>query len=506
MRVIGTAGHVDHGKSTLIAALTGTHPDRLKEEQAREMTIELGFGWLTLPNAPYRPNSDEHKRMLSQFTHLSNIDSLVLLQGKRLTAIGVRGVEVAQLQPLTAPGARLLQLPPVPWPVSSWLKLGLGLGLLGWAAFLRRRARPAPAAPVPAAAPAPAPAPAAAPPRAVESLDRLMEVDSLGVHLGRSLLSLADPAQGGKLQERVVSIRRHVGLELGLVVPRVKFRDNLALPAHEYTILVRDCVVARGTIRADQFLAIGPLEKLGALPGAVVHDPTYGMTGKWIAPHCRGDGERLGCMIFDPVSVLATHMTEIVRKHADELLGLAEVCRALQADKLHPLAQEIAAHGADRIVVWKVMRLLLQEGVSVRDQVAILESIAEQVHLTCDPGLLAEFARAKLARPISHELANQSGTINVITLDPACELRLEQCLREEPIDPDEGLKIVQAIGVQVTLLQERGLQPVLLISPWLRPRLRKLAHRSFPHLKFLSWNDIAPDFKVNSVASVVLDE
>ena len=158
-----------------------------------------------------------------------------------------------------------------------------------------------------------------------ESVVQLMQVDAISLEVGRGLLSLVDPNQGAKLLERVTSIRRHVAMELGIVVPGVRFRDNLQLKPNTYVIKIKEIEVAQGEVQVNQFLAIGPEEKLKNLRGTRTVDPTYGMPGVWISPEQRGDAERLGCMIFDPVSVVATQLTEVVRSHAAELLGRQEV-------------------------------------------------------------------------------------------------------------------------------------------------------------------------------------
>ena len=146
-----------------------------------------------------------------------------------------------------------------------------------------------------------------------ESVVQLMQVDPISLEVGRGLLTLVDPNQGAKLLERVTSIRRHIAMELGIVVPGVRFRDNLQLRPNAYTIKIKEIEVAQGEVMVNQFLAIGPEDKLKSLRGTKTVDPTYGMPGVWISPEQRGEAERLGCMIFDPVSVIATQLTEVVR-------------------------------------------------------------------------------------------------------------------------------------------------------------------------------------------------
>ncbi len=345
-----------------------------------------------------------------------------------------------------------------------------------------------------------------------ESVVQLMQVDAISLEVGRGLLSLVDPREGAKLLERVTSIRRHVAMELGIVVPGVRFRDNLQLKPNTYVIKIKEIEVAQGEVQVNQFLAIGPEDKLKNLRGIKTVDPTYGMPGVWISPEQRGDAERYGCMIFDPVSVVATQLTEVVRSHASELLGRQEVQALIDTiKKTHPaVVKELIPDALQLGEVQKVLQNLVKERVSIRDLVSILETLADNVHMTKDPEMLTEFARVALSRSICKEYQNNEGTINVITLDPGIEQTIQASIQRTEqgsfltIDPNVGQEILQAISMQVDALSEKGLQPILLTSPPIRPALRKLTERSFPSLVLLSWNEIAPKVNVNSVAMVAM--
>ncbi len=343
-----------------------------------------------------------------------------------------------------------------------------------------------------------------------ESVVQLMQVDPISLEVGRGLLSLVDPNQGAKLLDRVTSIRRHIALELGIVVPGVRFRDNLQLKPNAYLIKIKEMEVAQGEVQVNQFLAIGPEEKLKNLRGTKTVDPTYGMPGVWISPEQRGDAERLGCMIFDPVSVVATQLTEVVRTNANEMLGRQEVQALIDTvKKTHPaVVKEIIPDVLSLGDVQKVLQNLVKERVSIRDLVSILETLADHVNLTKDPEMLTEFCRVTLSRAICKEYCNNEGTINVITLDPQIEQMIQNSITTTNtgsflnVDPNVGQEILQAISNQVDILQGKGLQPILLVSPSIRPALRKLTERSFPNLIVLSWNEIAPKVNVNSVGMV----
>ncbi len=338
----------------------------------------------------------------------------------------------------------------------------------------------------------------------------LMKVEMVGLEVGRGLIGLVDPREGAKLLERVTSIRRHLAVELGIVVPGVRFRDNLQLRPNSYVVKLKENELAQGEVQVNQFLAIGPEAKLANLRGIKTVDPTYGMPAVWISPEMRGDAERAGCMIFDPVSVVATHLTELLRGCAAELLGRQEV-RALvdSVKKTHPeVVKELIPDGLSLGQVQKVLQNLVRERVSIRDLVTILETLADNIGMSRDPETLTEFCRVALCRTICKEYQNKEGTLNVLTLEPTLEQTVQTAIsRTEQgtffnIDPNVGQEILQAISRQVEELQEKGVQPILLTSPVVRSSVRKLVERSFPNLVILSWNEIAPGVNVNSVAMV----
>ncbi len=328
----------------------------------------------------------------------------------------------------------------------------------------------------------------------------LLGVDALSLEVGRGLLSLVDPEQGARLLERVTSIRRHVVGELGIIVPGVRFRDNLQLKPNHYVIRVKDIEVARGDVQVNQFMAIGPEDKLKLLRGTRTSDPTYSMPAVWISPEQRGDAERLGCMIFDPVSVIATQLTEVIRAHAAELLGRQE-CQALldAVKKTHPVVVKDVVEAMSLAELQKVLQNLVRERVSIKDLVTVLETLSEQVSVTKDPELLTEFARVALARTICREYANNDEVLQVITVDPS----LEQLLVGKLPPPDTLQEILHLLADQIRILQERGQQPIVLTSPAVRPIVRRLTERSFPNLVVLSWNEIAPRYTVQAVGTAL---
>lgn len=260
------------------------------------------------------------------------------------------------------------------------------------------------------------------------------------------------------------------------------------------------------------FMVIGPEDKLRNLRGTKTVDPTYGMPAVWITPDQRGEAERQGMLIFDPVSVIATHLTEKVRAHASELLGHQEVQTLIEGvRKTHPVVvKNLVPDGLSLAEVRRVLQNLVKERVSIRDLTSILEALIDNLHMTKEPDMLTEFVRMGLARNICKEYVNNEGTLNVITLDPAIEQTLSAALRQTDagthlqLDPQNGQEILKAIDEQVKLFEERGFQPIVLTSPAIRPSVRRLCERSFPALVVLSWNEIAPQVHTNSIAMASL--
>ncbi len=340
-----------------------------------------------------------------------------------------------------------------------------------------------------------------------------MPVCPISIEVGIGLMTLLDPKEGMNLKEQCTSIRRHIALEFGFILPGVKLRVNLQLKPNCYIIKVREIEAAGGEVMLNHLLAIGPEDGLKNLQGTKTVDPTYGMPGVWISPEQRGDAERLGCLIFGPVSVIGTQLTEVVRTYAADLLGCREVEDLIDnIRKTHPAV--VNGLVPDRISLREVqivLQSLVRERVSVRDLVTILETIADTVHMSRDPEVLTERTRVALSRLICKNYMNNEDVINVITLDPQIEQIVAQAIERREmgtflaLDPNKGQEILMSIGQEVGKMQERGLQPIILCAPQIRPALRCLTDRSFPKLVVLSWHEIAPRVNVNSVGMVSID-
>lgn len=300
-----------------------------------------------------------------------------------------------------------------------------------------------------------------------------------------------------ELLNRIEKIRDHLSRELGLIVPEIPLESSSSIAPGDYIIHLRGTELARGTVVVDQILAVASYEKLSEFPGPQIHEPAYGMPGKWIAEEQRGLAHQSGCMLFEPVSVMTTHLTETYRTQAGTLLSIEQVHSMLKQRGIRMLAQDLASRGLDRFVIWKVLRLLLDERVPIHNLLGILEALAQHTD-TQDPAQLAEFARRGLARELCSCFAIAEKTLNVITLDPDLEHGAPASERHS--------EFLEAIAAEMEDSHKRGLQPILLCSPASRPYLRRLTARSFPNLAILSWEEIAPGYNVNSVGMVKLSD
>lgn len=318
-------------------------------------------------------------------------------------------------------------------------------------------------------------------PTPTKPVTHIMQVQALSVEVGRGLLSLVDPNQGAMLLERVLAIRRHMALELGIVTPGVQFRDNLQLKPNEYRILIREEEVARGEVVVNHLMVTGLPEKLAHFGGSLTADPTFGMPATWIPKNRKAEAEARQIPVFDVVSVIATHLTQTIRERAAELLGRQETKAILDlVAKTHPaLLAEVYPEPLGLGAIHNVLRSLLAERVSIRDTVLILETLADHLEVTDDVGMLVEFVRMGLAQRICRDYTDASG-------------RLHAAIMPEGLD--DVFVFAEAACAR---LREEGHPPVLLVSnPLERAEVRRMLSRSFPEVAVLSMNEIAPKVRL----------
>jgi flagellar biosynthesis protein FlhA len=399
----------------------------------------------------------------------------------------------------------LTSLPKVPL-------LTLGAGCITLALVLSRR-KQGQAAAGGAEAPAEAlPAQAAAAAQN-QDVERLLGVDPMRVELGYALVRLVDPEQGGDLLERVAALRRQMALEMGFVVPPVRIRDNLGLDARGYVITVRGSKVASGRIYPNQLLAVAGEKTAGQMLGREATEPAFGTPAVWISPSQREQAERMNYTVVDPAGVVATHLAEVIRRHAQELLSRERV--VLLLNNLRPTAGNLVEEVTARLKVGqvqKILRDLLGERVPIRDLEAILEALCQAAETTSDPELMYEHVRGQLARTLSQQYADQDGKLWCVSLDWPLEEAIHGhlSLSERPvataasIPPELGRKVTGAITLAVASLRQHGRQPIVLCSSEVRPAIRQLIAASMPEAAVLAYNEVE-SVEVHSIQSVGIE-
>ncbi len=394
---------------------------------------------------------------------------------------------------------------PVPFMMS--MLLAGGLGGLAWSLRVGRRQAED-------AALTPEAAKAKAAPREPENVMPLLQVDPVQLDLGYGLLPLVEEQQGGDLLERIVTLRRTAAVELGLIVPPIRVRDNVQLGAEYYAIKIKGVEVARGEAHVGRYLAINTAKVDTPLEGEQTKDPSFGLPAWWIGPEQRERAELLGYTVVDLASIIATHLSEVVRMHSDELLGRQDVQRLLDTVKgSHPAVVEELVPGLLPLAdVQKVLQGLLRERVPIRDLVTILEALADTARGTRDIEQLIEAVRQALKRQITKQHADPSGAIKALTLDPRLEQKILDSVQRSDrgatlvLEPRLGQHLFSALSREIEKVLTQGVSPLVLCSPALRPFLRRLLEKVLPQLTILSYNELMPRVEVRSIGTVSLPD
>jgi flagellar biosynthesis protein FlhA len=345
--------------------------------------------------------------------------------------------------------------------------------------------------------------------RKPENVVSLLQVDPIELEFGYGIIPLADVNQGGDLLDRVVMIRRQLALEMGMIVPVIRLRDNIQLAPNEYKIKIKGVEAAGGELMLDHFLAMNPGTVEEEIDGIETAEPAFGLPAIWITESQRDRAEMLGYTVVDSPSVIATHLTEIIKKHAHELLGRQEVQTLLDNVKqnypviIDELIPKLMTVGE----VQKVLANLLKEGVSIRDMVTILETLADYAPITNDTDMLTEYVRQALGRAITKKFF-VNGSSNVITLDPKLEQTILDSLQKTEtgaylaLEPGFTNKILANLSKQVQKLIQLGQQPIVLASPVVRLHFKRLAEQAIPGIVVLSYNELDPELTVQSIGTV----
>ena len=407
----------------------------------------------------------------------------------------------AQARPLYVAGAMLFVfgllpgLPTVPFFTVGALAIAGGY-------FVSRRLeaeRRAAAAP-PEEPPRPEPA-------SPQQVIQMMSVEPLEIEVGYGLIPIVDEASGGTLLRRIAMIRQQLAMEMGFVLPTVRVRDNLQLPPNEYVVKLRGVEIARGQLMPGQYLAMDPGTAEGEVPGTETVEPAFGLPAKWIPPNQRERAELLGYTVVDAESVLATHLTELARRFAPELLSRQDTQNLLEnLRREYPaLVDDLVPNTLTVGEIQEVLQNLLAERVSIRDLVTICETLATHGRTTRDIDLLTEYCRAALARQITRQYADQSLVLRVITVSNETEEALASAVQHTEhgntlaLSPWDAQQLLGAIAAAVEKVAALGYEPVLLCSSRIRLALRRFIQRRLPNVAVLSYAEVAPEATVEAV-------
>ncbi len=347
-----------------------------------------------------------------------------------------------------------------------------------------------------------------------ESVISLIQVDPLEVEIGYSLIPLVDPEQGGTLLDRITNIRRRSALEMGLIVPPIRIRDNMELESSSYSILIKGVEVGGGLLQVGRLMAMDSGEVVEKIDGSEFTEPVFGLKAIWVDPEVRGTAEQRGYTVVDCPTIIATHLTEIIKRHADEILGRQEVQQLVDNIKndypavINELISERKMSLGD---IQKVLQNLLRERVSIRNMITILETLASYAEFSKDTGLLTEYVRVALSRQICKEYADKTNTMSVITVDPEIENLLRSSIHDDPIegrvlglDPDTHGGIIKSFTDSYMKARSAGYTPVFLVSPHIRSVTFSLLQREVPDPIVISYNEIVPSVKVNVISSAAM--
>lgn len=345
-----------------------------------------------------------------------------------------------------------------------------------------------------------------------ESVMDLLHVDSIEFEFGYGLIPIADKNQGGDLLDRVIMIRRQVAIELGIVVPVIRIRDNIQLRPNEYVIKIKGNRVASGEIMLDHYLAISPGIDDDSIVGIETVEPAFGMPALWVNEEMKEEAELSGYAIVDPPSVVSTHLTEVIKRHTHELIGRQEVKALIEnvRETSPAVVEELIPQLMTIGEVQKVLMKLLKEKVSIRNLLVILEALADYASQTKDIDILTEYVRQALSRQITLQFSQQNEALQVITAGASLEKKVADSIHRTEqgmylsLDPETSQNIYQKITEQVTQLQQSGVQPILLTSPAIRMYIRQFIERYLPDLTVLSYNELEPDIEIQSVGVVNL--
>ena len=340
----------------------------------------------------------------------------------------------------------------------------------------------------------------------------LLSVDPIEMEFGYSLIPLVDESSGGKLISRIVIFRRQYAQDMGFVIPSIRLHDSSALGTNQYVVKIKGEEVARGEILVDYYLALEPVSPAGEIDGIETIEPAYGIPSRWILPENKEMAEIYGYTVIDPLSVMQTHLSEVVRRHAYELLGRAEVIQLVE--NLKKTSPELVEEAIPNVLSYanleKILRNLLKEGVPIRDLATILETAVDSLMTTKDMDMVCENIRVALSRTITRRFC-EHGQLRVVTLDAEVEKRVINSLSKNEqgiylaMGPDLMQSIVTQLADYLKKFSDLSQTPIILTSQVIRVYLSRMLSQFYPGVYVLSFNEITSDVQIQSLGNITLD-
>ena len=346
--------------------------------------------------------------------------------------------------------------------------------------------------------------------RRPENVNSLLQVDPIELEFGYGIIPLADVNQGGDLLDRVVMIRRQIALELGTVVPIIRLRDNIQLNPNQYIIKIKGIQVSEGEVLFDHYMAMNPGFVEEEISGIPTFEPSFHLPAIWITESQRERAESAGYTVVDPPSIIATHLTEIIRQYLAELLTRQDVQNLINNVKeSNPsLVEELVPKLLGLGDIQKVLQNLLKEGISIRDLVTIFETLADHAATTRDTDILTEYVRQSLKRAITNKYFPMNETTSVVTLDPKLEQEIMSSVKQTEqgayltLDPDKTKAIMASVETEVGKLEKLGKNPIVITSPIVRMYFKRLTEDYYKDLIVVSYNEIDANVELQSVGMV----
>lgn len=346
--------------------------------------------------------------------------------------------------------------------------------------------------------------------RKPENVVSLLQVDPIELEFGYGIIPLADANQGGDLLDRVVMIRRHVALELGAVIPMIRLRDNIQLNPNQYIIKIKGIQVSEGEILFDHYMAMNPGFVEEEITGIPTFEPSFHLPAVWITESQRERAESLGYTVVDPPSIIATHLTEVIKAHLAELLTRQDVQNLVNNVKeTNPtLIDELIPKLLNIGEIQKVLQNLLSEGISIRDLITVFETLADHAAITRDTDVLTEYVRQSLKRAISSKYFPANEMTSVVTLDPKTEQEIMNSVKQTEqgayltLAPERTKSIIHSVEEQVGKLENMGKSPIIITSPIVRAYFKRLTQDYFRDLIVISYNEVESNVELQSVGMV----